>query len=430
MNIILIPIGTAGDVFPFLGIGEEFLRRGHRVTVLTNAHFQTQVEAAGMEFAHLAGQEVYERMADHPMMWHPTRAFRYTSELIFLPAIEVTYRFLEKRYVPGETIVVAASLAWGALIAAERLGIPVVTVHLQPALMGSVAELPVLHGYEWLDRLPYLVKRSLALVGDRSTDRIVAPDINRFRASVGLAPIRRVIRRWTHSPFGVIGLFDDWFAPPQRDWPPRTRLTGFPLYDGGRHQMLPRKVEEFLLAGPPVVLFTAGSGMRQARWIFESAIAACRRLGCRGLIISPYLDQIPETPAGVLAAPFAPFGQVFPHVAAIVQHGGIGTLALALAAGVPQLLMPFAHDHFDNCARVCRLGAGLRLHPSHYQKEPHAPPAPRARARWDRDFLHSLRYLLEHDSFRAQAQEIAKRINGPAALRKTCDEILGFASLP
>jgi rhamnosyltransferase subunit B len=49
---------------------------------------------------------------------------------------------------------------------------------------------------------------------------------------------------------------------------------------------------------------------------------------------------------------------LLPQVAALVHHGGIGTTAAALAAGIPQLIAPFAFDQFDNAARTVRLGVG------------------------------------------------------------------------
>src|SRR5438477_82433 len=63
-------------------------------------------------------------------------------------------------------------------------------------------------------------------------DRLLARPVNAARAELGLPPVRRVLGAWRHSPQCVLGLFPEWFAPPQPDWPAATRLTGFPLYDG------------------------------------------------------------------------------------------------------------------------------------------------------------------------------------------------------
>ena len=61
--------------------------------------------------------------------------------------------------------------------------------------------------------------------------------------------------------------------------------------------------------------------------------------------------------------PFLPLSRILPRTSALVHHGGIGSAAAALAAGVPQLVMPFAHDQPDNAARLCRLGVASALWP-------------------------------------------------------------------
>ena len=61
----------------------------------------------------------------------------------------------------------------------------------------------------------------------------------------------------------------------------------------------------------------------------------------------------------VLQRPFLPMRALLPRCAAIVHHGGIGTAALAYAAGIAQVVTPFAHDQFDNAARVARSGCGV-----------------------------------------------------------------------
>jgi UDP:flavonoid glycosyltransferase YjiC (YdhE family) len=60
-------------------------------------------------------------------------------------------------------------------------------------------------------------------------------------------------------------------------------------------------------------------------------------------------------------AAFVPFRWLVPRSAALVHHGGIGTLSQGLAGGVPQIVMPMGFDQFDNAARIERLGVGLAL---------------------------------------------------------------------
>ena len=66
-------------------------------------------------------------------------------------------------------------------------------------------------------------------------------------------------------------------------------------------------------------------------------------------------------PPGALHLPYVPFSALLPRLSGLVHHGGIGTSAQALAAGIPQLVVPFAHDQFDNAARLRRLGVAVSL---------------------------------------------------------------------
>src|SRR5262249_22585177 len=90
----------------------------------------------------------------------------------------------------------------------------------------------------------------------------------------------------------------------------------------------------------------------------------CRLLGRRGLLLTKYQCHLPRPlPSFVRHVEFAPFQQLLPHCAALVHHGGVGTVAKALATGTPQLVLPFAFDQADNAVRIQRMGVGDLLKP-------------------------------------------------------------------
>jgi UDP:flavonoid glycosyltransferase YjiC (YdhE family) len=92
---------------------------------------------------------------------------------------------------------------------------------------------------------------------------------------------------------------------------------------------------------------------------FRTAAEACRTLGVRGVLLTKHVAQLPPSlPPTVRHVPFAPFGRLFPQCAAVVHHGGVGTTARALAAAIPQLVVPLAWDQRDNAERIVRLGVG------------------------------------------------------------------------
>lgn len=156
----------------------------------------------------------------------------------------------------------------------------------------------------------------------------------------------------------VVGLFPAWFVPAGAAVPPEARFTGFPLYDGPEGE-LSAALDAFLRDGPPPVVLFGGSNGTRAREVLGRALAACRRLGRRAVVVS----RDPTAPAAArdgdaLAVPYAPFGRLLPRAAAVVHHGGIGTIGRCLAAGVPQLALTANFETPENAAAMAALGVG------------------------------------------------------------------------
>ena len=190
---------------------------------------------------------------------------------------------------------------------------------------------------------------------------VIGPKLNAFRASKGLPPVKRVLRDWWNSPDLIIGMFPAWYAKPQADWWPQTKLTGFPLYDErGKHE-LPAALNDFLDHGPPPIAFTAGSAMIHAAEFFRDATLACQHLGRRGLLLTRHSEQIPsQLPQSVMHLPYAPFSELLRAAPRSCTTAGSGA-AQGLAAGVPQLVTPMTFDQPDNANRLRELGVAQVL---------------------------------------------------------------------
>jgi rhamnosyltransferase subunit B len=119
---------------------------------------------------------------------------------------------------------------------------------------------------------------------------------------------------------------------------------------------LTEATKSFIQAGAPPVVFTAGSAMAQSAEHFRCAVEAVRGQEMRAILVSKFKDQIPDNlPPNVYHATYEPFDQLCPLAAAVQHHGGIGTSIQCLTAGKPQLVVPFAHDQFDNALRLQKL---------------------------------------------------------------------------
>ncbi|HWB54540.1 MAG TPA: glycosyltransferase [Tepidisphaeraceae bacterium] len=358
MRFLLITLGSAGDVHPFVGLALRLQQRGHCVTLMTSGYFEDLARSAGVEFEALGTREEFERITDNPTLWHPTKGFSVVAQSVlhFLPGM---YEKIEQhlRHHP-ETILVGSSLAFAARLMQEKMGAPLVTVHLSPSTIRSAYDMMKIPGVPIGKRWPVWTKRAFFAMADwLILDRALAPGLNAFRREIGMPPVKRIVGHWWHSPQLVLGLWPEIFAAPQPDWPAHAVLTGFPLWDEIGVTPMSEELKQFLAAGPAPVAFTPGSAMMHGEEFFRKAVGACMAANVRGLLLSRHRRHLPERlPENVAHFEYAPFSQLLPRCAALVHHGGIGTTAQALATGTPQIVVPFSFDQFDNADRSRRLG--------------------------------------------------------------------------
>lgn len=425
MNILVISFGGGGDIHPMVALGQALLERGHQVCFVSYPKFEPLARKLGLEFAGYGSSNKVNPGSRDRRLVHAlagaswiARGFSrwHTRKRVIAETMREVYQLIEQRYVPGETVIVAHTNAFGARIAQEKLGVPLATVHLQPAVLRSRHDAPGLPLPDGDTPIPRCLRRLLWASIDFCSDRIVMPDVNAFRAELGLPPVRRPFAGWVHSPKLVLGLFPEWFAPPQPDWPPNTHLTGFPLFDEGGMREMPAELESFLEAGAPPIVFTVGSFARRSRRFFEVCVEGCERMGRRGVLLAPTRDLVPESlPETLRYFDYVPLSALLPRAAAIVHHGGIGTTALALAAGIPQIVVPFADDQPDNAVRVRRLHAGLVVTRADYRPETVA---------------RTLEHLLESKEIAVACRFAAERIRQQRPLPEACRLIEELAAAP
>jgi UDP:flavonoid glycosyltransferase YjiC (YdhE family) len=296
MRFVLTPIGSSGDVHPFVGIGRALRARGHDVVVVTGGPFEDVVCRAGLGFLGMFSTEEYEAATNHPDLWHARRGLRIVMQLV-ASRLEFAYARLKEVYEPGRTVLVGHSLSFVTRLLEEKERVPAATLHLAPSVFCSDFEQPAYAPGRTATGAPRWVKRAIWWAVDRLLiDPSISGPLNRFRNELGLPPVRRPFRHWIHSPQRVIGLFPEWFAPPQQDWPASLRLTGFPQYDESDQQGLSPKLQEFLDEGSAPIVFTPGSANQQAAAFFKAAVDASSRLKRRA-VLDDLLFRVSADPA-------------------------------------------------------------------------------------------------------------------------------------
>jgi len=327
--------------------------------MITACLFEEQARRAGLEFISLGRTDEFEAMIRDPRIWKSgigTKVvFEFAAQSVepYLAAIESCGRV---------DLMLAPVTAFAGRLAREKHGIPLITVHLQPAVFLSAYETPLLHpAMRFFNRLPLWFKKLIFSLPN-PVDLFALPQVRRICLANGVKPPRSLWREWWDSPDGVLALFPAWFAPPQPDWPANLLQWTFPLEDLATEQTLQPELQAFLAKGEQPVIFTPGSANVQASRFFAVAAEAVKRLGCRAVFVTREPKQVPPNlPVSILTVEYAPFSTLLQHAAVFVHHGGIGTMSQGFAAGVPQLIMAMAHDQPDNADRLERLGSGVGL---------------------------------------------------------------------
>jgi UDP:flavonoid glycosyltransferase YjiC (YdhE family) len=408
MHFVLFPLGSHGDVHPFLGLAVRLKERGHQVHIATNAMFAELVERFGIPFHAVGSEEEANRLIRTRDVWHPTRGMSILARKIIVPMLAKQFDAARELIQSPDTVLVGSGLGFGVHCAHEAFGNRFVTLHLQPSVLWSLYESPKVARRTWLSQTaPRWIRQAQYRFGVWwMLDSVIRRDVNAWRRERGLSRVESCESLF-HSPQKICGLFPEWFAPRQPDWPSQFVHTDFPLWDESERCTIDVSLQRFLDSGDPPIVFTPGTGNAQAGRFWRAAVGALERLGRRGLLLARHREGIPQAlPASVQYVEYAPLSQVLPHAACLVHHGGIGTTSQAFFAGVPQLVTPFGFDQPDNATRVRRLGCGDLLWATDLNS---------------RRLARGLSRILDDQLMRENCQNARRKMSRDQGLQMTCE---------
>jgi sterol 3beta-glucosyltransferase len=349
MRIIVATIGSRGDVQPYINLCQGLLEAGYVATLATNPTLLSLAAAHGVP-AVPVGPPVDMGEAGARLL-----AQSFNNMWIgMIRVMQLGGRLVEEAYPDvlnvcrGADLVVVSDTGSG-IAEAEKLGLPWISVTLQP---GRIPTTQVASA--GLGRLVWPLLSKL----------LVAPT-NRFRKRVG-APIVQDIasmlsRRMILLPVSC------YVAPPSPAWPAAVCQTGYWFARQPPGWSPPSDLVEFIQAGERPLAVSLGvmsqSG-KQARRGAELVLAALAQSGARAIIQgweAVLQDMVlPET---VFHAGSLPHDWLFGQVSAVIHHGGFGTTAAGLRAGVPAIVIPHVIDQFYWGQRVYELGVGPKFIP-------------------------------------------------------------------
>jgi sterol 3beta-glucosyltransferase len=371
MRISIVSVGSRGDVQPFIALGLGLQQSGHQVTLATRSKFKQFVTVHGLDFAAVerpkrAAAQQKEKDA-LILAGRNTFLFLYYQLKRLRDSVEQTLVDTWNACQGAEAMVYAVAVPMGMDVA-EVLGIPAIAASLFPVTatrafpMPGIPPAPILQGV--YNRLSYVLVEQLAWVVLRST-------INHWRQeTLHVPPLRRRSTRpftdpYQHEPgrcLPWIYAFSPHVVPRPVDWPAHIHVTGYWFLDRPATWQPPADLVDFLRAGPPPILIGFGSmEVTRSKRLNAIILEALRRTGKRA-IWTPIgnLDAGAQIPAHVFVTDGLPHDWLFPQVSAVIHHGGAGTVAAAMRAGVPSAAVPFTVDHPFWADRIAALGVGPR----------------------------------------------------------------------
>jgi len=338
-RLLVAAFGDAGHAFPAIALARALAGRGHEVTVETWEHWREPVEALDLGFT--AAQEYTTFPPPAPGSDDGPSAA--DAALALLPMLE-SERF---------DVVVSDILTLAPALAAERAGLRRATliphvypVHEEGLPFFAVGALPPRTGVGtaiWRRALP-------VLVGGLRQGRT---ELNRSRAIVGLPPLER-FHGGISEELALVATYPQLEYP--RRWPASVRVTGPMRFE------LPYPDVPVPPGGGPLVVVAPSTAQDPDGRLVRTALDALADEPLRVLATTNRRgEQLPDAPSNAVVVDWLSYSQAMAVADLVVCHGGHGTVARALGAGVPVLCCPAVGDMAENGARVAWSGTGVML---------------------------------------------------------------------
>lgn len=365
MLFTVLAAGSRGDVQPYIALGLELKKAGHRIRIATFRNYEDFVKRFGLEFFPISGDITKvalsddtrdARQADNPLKlvlsFNKLKSYVFDLQDDFFEACAGSDAIV---YHPGMPI---------GYFAARDLNIP--SILATPFPMAPTVEYPALMFYNTIrlgrrfNRISHRIFEQVMWLP--SSSAVKEFWMNKF----GHAPDDFACpfgRQTTRTHPTIISCSEHVFPQP-KDWPAHVTSTGYWFLEDAINWKPSAALEEFLHKGTPPVYVGFGSigDPTQAVQTTELVIDALKRSGQRGILATGWsgMSEMEDLPEDLFVLESAPHSWLFPRMAVVVHHGGAGTTAAGLRAGVPSIIVPHGNDQFAWGRRVYELGAGTK----------------------------------------------------------------------
>jgi len=362
MNITIFAAGSRGDIQPCVVLSRGLQQAGYRVRLAAPEDFADFIQQYGVDFYPLRGdvQQIMASDTGRKFMEtggaNPLKSIVAVRKMIAPVIMSMAMDAYEACHDAHALICLGVFSAFGQSIA-EALGIPMINVEPTPLLPTKAFPAP-----------SWPIQRSLGGVHNYFSGMAMLqviwlwyrPFVNDFRLHLGLSmySAARFYRALKSTP--MLSAYSPSIIPHPADWPDSVHVTGYFFLDTQADWQPSSELNAFLEAGDPPVYVGFGSmGGRNPEQLAKLMLETLAKSGQRGLLLTGWGGLRAElVPDNVFVLDTAPHHWLFPHMSAVVHHGGAGTTAEGLRAGVPTVIVPFILDQPFWGARVNALGLG------------------------------------------------------------------------
>jgi sterol 3beta-glucosyltransferase len=362
MKITIFAAGSRGDIQPCVALGKGLKQAGYRVRLAAPEDFSGFIRGHDVDYSPLHG-DVQKIMASDT-----GRAFMETGGANPLKSISairtmigpVVMRMAEDAHAAcrdADALICLGVFSTFGKSIAEAENIPMVNIEPTPLLPSRAFPAP-----------SWPIQKDLGgwhnYVSGLAMLQVVwlwyQPFVNDFRKRLGLSTYRATTFHRILRETPTLGAYSPSIIPHPPDWSDRVHITGYLFLDSQPEWQPSSDLKRFLEAGDPPVYIGFGSmAGRKPEQLAELIIEAIARSGQRGLLLKGWGGLSAESvPENVFVADAVPHSWLFPRVATVVHHGGAGTTAEGLRAGVPTVIVPFIFDQPFWGVRVKALGVG------------------------------------------------------------------------
>ncbi len=357
MKYGIVTIGSRGDVEPFIALGKRLKRRGHHVRITTFRNFEDYIKTEGFEYTPLAGDAVE---VIRLLIGENVSSLQYFRNLEKLLA-PVKNEFLSdiEYACSGMDAILYSTLGSVALHVVEKLKIPCFRVFFCP--LDPTGEFPAMTAPE----LPLgpLYNRLTFAVGDLLWTNFTRKNLNDWRQKNGLKKITAFsfpYRELNGHKIPTLYAYSSILAPKPPEWDNSKYVTGYWIRDLNDDWQPDKSLTAFLETGPKPIYIGFGSAVGGS---FDKAIQivleSLKVTNQRAILSSGWGNLKGQNlPGSVFQIENVPHEWLFHHMAGVIHHGGAGTTAAGLRAGIPTAIVPFGGDQPYWGNRVHQLGAG------------------------------------------------------------------------